>query len=101
MSSNNSFFGGLCGGIIGTLLSHPIDTARILRQTAKPIVFKNLYKGISAPLIGVGIEKSIVFGTFHNLEQSNINDFNKGLLSGLASTAVVSPMEKIKINLNC
>ena len=28
-----------------------------------------------------------------------MNDFNKGIISGLASTLIVTPMEKIKINL--
>jgi len=98
-SSNNSFLAGFCGGVIGTVLSHPIDTARILKQTAKPIIFKNLYKGIYAPLIGVGLEKAMVFGTFDNLHHSNMSDFSKGIISGLASTIIVTPMEKIKINL--
>ena len=39
------------------------------------------------------------FGTFDNLHNSNINDFSKGIISGLASTVIVTPMEKIKINL--
>lgn len=94
-----NFNAGVLGGIFGTLLSHPIDTTRILIQTQKPIHIKSLYKGITPPLIGVGLEKGIVFGTFYKLENSRLNDFQKGLISGLLSTFVVSPMEKMKIQL--
>lgn len=95
----NDFYAGLFGGVLGTLLSHPIDTARILVQTKNPIRIKHLVKGISPPLVGVGIEKSIVFGTFYSMENTNISTFNKGLISGLLSTVIVSPMEKLKIQL--
>jgi hypothetical protein len=37
-----------------------------LIQEKKPIDFKfrSLYRGLMAPLLGVGLEKAIVFGTY-------------------------------------
>lgn len=100
---DNSFISGTIGGIFGTILSHPIDTTRIMIQTNKPILIKNLYKGLTPPLFGIGLEKSIVFGTFYTINNNNyfndLSTFNKGMLSGLISTLVVSPVEQIKIML--
>ena len=94
---------GTFGGMFGTLLSHPIDTYRINKQTNNIINFKQLYKGLTPPLIGIGLEKSLVFGTFYSLESNNYTTnlpiFIKGTIAGFISTLVVSPVEYIKINL--
>lgn len=97
------FMNGIIGGWFGAIISHPIDTTRILKQTNKPIIIKHLYRGIIPPLIGIGLEKSIVFGTFYNLNNNiytkEYSSFYKGIISGLLSTVIVSPIEKIKIQL--
>jgi len=91
------FIYGVTGGAFGTFISHPLDTARILLQAGKKVNYKNLYRGIYPPLFGIGFEKAIVFGTFYNLEKTEMNTFNKGLIAGFLSTIVVSPVEKLKI----
>jgi len=100
---DNNFISGIIGGSFGIILSHPIDTMRIMIQTNKPIQLKMLYKGLYPPLFGIGLEKSIVFGTFYSLQESkyteSLSTFNKGMISGLISTLVVSPVEQIKIQL--
>ncbi len=65
----------------------------------KKIIFKfrNLYRGVSAPLIGVGLEKAIVFGTFENTIKYTKSDFISGGISGLSASLVVTPFERIKI----
>lgn len=90
---------GMVGGVLGTIMSHPIDTLKTLTQTNKTINVKRLYKGVVPPLIGIGIEKSIVFGTFYNLENTQMNTFTKGIIAGLCSTVIVSPVEQIKIQM--
>lgn len=97
----NDFINGTVGGMFGTLLSHPIDTARIMIQTKKPIEIRNLYKGVLPPLFGIGLEKSLVFGTFYTLdkfeETRDWKTFYKGMIAGFVSTLVVSPVEQVKI----
>lgn len=101
----SDYINGTVGGIVGTILSHPIDTIRIMIQTDHNIEFKQLYKrvyrGLSPPLIGIGLEKSLVFGTFYTLNRldatKELSIFNKGMIAGLVSTIVVSPVEQIKI----
>ena len=62
----DEFIYGCFGGIVGTFVSHPIDTIRINLQSLKKPQYdiRSLYKGIMSPIIGIGIEKAIVFGTY-------------------------------------
>ena len=96
------YLNGGISGIIGILLSHPIDTIKTHIQTGHKLntfapSFTNLYKGISAPLLGVGIEKAIVFGTYNYMFSKTDNIPLSGALSGLVASLVVTPYERIKI----
>lgn len=98
------FITGSIGGLTGLIISHPIDTikTRIQLGTAKnikdAIKMKNFYSGIRAPLIGIPLEKSIVFG-FYNLSKNyGLNNFTSGIIGGLMSTIIVTPIEYLKIN---
>ena len=94
-------YGGL-GGMFGILLSHPLDTIKTHIQTGKSFsAFKpsitNLYRGLTVPLIGVGIEKAIVFGTY-NYAMSKTNCIPlSGAIAGLSASLIVSPYERLKI----
>ena len=96
----NNYTKGCISGMTGILLSHPIDSIKTHNQTSTTI-FKynitNLYRGISSPLIGVGIEKAIVFGTYNHCKSNNLNIPTSGAISGLVASMVVSPYERIKI----
>lgn len=100
-------FGGFCG----ISLSHPFDTIRVRIQTEKKFTFKgikDIYRGVIPPLIGVMGEKTLVFGSY-NVANVNLtkyypdnpirNHFFSGLFAGLTCTSIVTPIEKIKINL--
>ena len=104
------FLYGWCGGILGTIISHPVDTIRVNFQSGiRPhYSIRSLYKGIVAPLIGIGMEKAVVFGSYHFLHEQlskfslfhrhkNMNNFVSGVGSGVVSTAVVTPVEYFKI----
>lgn len=106
------YVGGGLSGICGVILSHPFDTIKTNFQANKKMIlkpnlqtFKNLYKGITPPIIGVGLEKSIVFGTYeltkHFLDKKNNNDYINtalsGACSGLSASVIVTPFERIKI----
>jgi len=97
----NSYFQGAISGMFGILLSQPIDSLKthyqVNVQKQFQLSIKNLYKGVTSPLIGVGIEKSLVFGTYNYLRKNNYNIFLSGSISGLVASCVVTPYERIKI----
>lgn len=94
--------GGI-SGMFGIILSHPIDTVKTHIQSGIPLSKLNinpssLYKGIVAPLIGVGIEKAIVFGTYNYARKNlKLDVTSAGAISGLAASIIVTPYERIKI----
>ena len=106
ISNNSSYIikyinGGL-SGMCGIVLSHPIDTIKTHIQTGHKLntfkpSFNNFYKGITAPLLGVGIEKAIVFGTYNYMYSKTDNIPLSGAISGLMASLVVTPYERIKI----
>jgi solute carrier family 25 carnitine/acylcarnitine transporter 20/29 len=101
----DNFVYGSIGGLFGTFLSHPIDTIKTRLQTNQVYNIKDaikmgkLYNGLKAPLIGIPFEKSIVFGFYHLSKENNINNFWSGIIGGLMSTIIVTPVEYFKINL--
>jgi len=106
-SSNNShitkYINGGISGMCGVLISHPIDTIKTHIQmgnnlnTFKPS-FTNLYKGMTAPLIGVGLEKAIVFGTYNFMLSKTDNNIPlSGAIAGLIASFIVTPYERFKI----
>jgi solute carrier family 25 carnitine/acylcarnitine transporter 20/29 len=98
---SNYINGGL-SGMCGVLLSHPLDTIKTHIQTGNKLrtfkpSFTNFYKGISAPLLGVGIEKAIVFGTYNYMMTKTDNIPLSGAISGLVASFIVTPYERFKI----
>jgi hypothetical protein len=97
---NNYYIKGCMSGMTGIILSHPIDTIKTYRQTNGILFkynFRNLYRGISSPLIGVGIEKALVFGTYNYCRKNDYNIPLSGAFAGFLASIVVSPYERIKI----
>jgi hypothetical protein len=104
MIFDNYYFKGCISGMTGIILSHPVDSIKTAIQTNYLINYSmnNLYKGITSPLIGVGFEKAIVFGTYNYCKNNYCknNIFNipiSGAISGLTASLIVSPYERIKI----
>jgi solute carrier family 25 carnitine/acylcarnitine transporter 20/29 len=97
------FLSGMVGGMVGTVLSHPLDTAktRIQSGNSKTILDAikkgNLYRGVSAPLFGIGLEKLIVFGFYGECKKIGLSDGLSGLVGGFLSTIIVVPVDRIKI----
>ena len=96
------YISGGISGMCGIVLSHPVDTIKTHIQTGNKLntfkpSFTNFYKGISAPLLGVGIEKAIVFGTYNYMYSKTDNIPLSGAISGLVASLVVTPYERIKI----
>ena len=100
-NTNNSqirnFGYGYLAGMMGILASHPIDTLKTHYQQTNQLVFKKLYRGLLPPLLGVGLEKAIVFGVYESTIKYTNSDVISGGLSGLSASVVVTPFERIKI----
>jgi solute carrier family 25 carnitine/acylcarnitine transporter 20/29 len=90
---------GYISGMAGILVSHPFDTIKTNIQENKQISknLRVLYRGLIPPLIGVGLEKAVVFGVYHNTIQHTDSPFVSGAMAGLAASVVVTPFERIKI----
>lgn len=98
----NHYIKGAISGMCGILISHPIDTIKTHLQTHKTLStlqYKptHLYRGIISPLLGVGLEKSLVFGTYNYCRNNNLNIPFSGAFSGLVASLIVTPYERIKI----
>lgn len=101
------FINGAISGMFGIMLSHPIDTIKTSIQNNKKVKYnvRFLYRGILTALLGVGMEKAIVFGTYVNTKQYlQQKDFDKryinfllGLASGTSAAFIVTPVERLKI----
>lgn len=114
----NNYLAGMFGGIVGTIFSHPFDTIRIRKQLKLPLnitynefksqnykksfyplyITKSLYKGISSPLFGIALEKTIIFGTYNKLLTITNNKYLSAYIAGLCSCLIVTPIEKVKIH---
>ena len=101
MIFDNYYIKGCIAGMSGIVLSHPVDSLKTHFQTTKNLKFnysiRNLYSGITSPLIGVGFEKAIVFGTYNYCRNNQLNIPISGAISGLVASMIVSPYERIKI----
>lgn len=101
---NNDFINGLIGGFVGTIISHPVDTVKTRIQSNKfntiinAIKAGKLYSGLTPPLIGIMMEKSIVFGFYEKSKEYGFNNFTSGTIAGLISTLIVTPIDRLKIH---
>ncbi|CAD6235693.1 GSCOCG00007975001-RA-CDS [Cotesia congregata] len=119
------FLSGGVGGIFTVITGHPLDTIKVRLQTssgangvlytgtwdcAKKIArnegFRGFYKGMGAPLCGVAPIFAISFlgfGLGKRLQQTGpdheltaIQLFNAGAFSGVCTTIIMAPGERIK-----
>lgn len=107
----SDFINGLVGGAVGITISYPWSTIKNRTQIAssrgdvynfrsdmKRYGLPSLYNGFSSPFIGTLVEKSVLFAVFDHLsKKTNLNDFQKGIIAGAATTGVVTPYERIMI----
>ncbi|XP_033150284.1 mitochondrial basic amino acids transporter isoform X2 [Drosophila busckii] len=117
------FIAGLFGGAAGVLVGHPLDTVKVHLQTDDPrnpkykgtfhcmrVILLNdnvrgLYRGISSPMMGIGLVNAIVFGVYGNIQRISDNPnslmthFFAGATAGVAQGVICAPMELAKTRL--
>lgn len=117
------FIAGLFGGAAGVLVGHPFDTVKVHLQTDDPknpkyrgtfhclksILLsdniRGLYRGISSPMMGIGLVNAVVFGVYGNVQRlsdnpnSLMSHFWAGAVGGIAQSVICSPMELAKTRL--
>jgi hypothetical protein len=95
----NNYLSGCISGVSAILVSHPIDTIKTNYQENIKVSYslKTLYRGITAPIIGVGLEKALVFGTYDLVNNKCNNHAISGAIAGFTASFVVTPYERIKI----
>ena len=115
MENHINLIAGFSGGVLGSIVAHPIDTIRVryqtinyssiletIKDTYKQGRFKAFYRGITFPLIGISFEKAIVFSSYNYFKNKNLstnyflNVALSGYITGLLTTTVMSPIEVLK-----
>lgn len=100
------FVNGALSGMVGILMSHPIDTIKSNVQTRKlvPRTIRGLYQGVNPALAGMAFEKSVVFGTYENSRRffdkyssQSTSVALSGAVSGIVVSPIVAPTERLKI----
>ena len=116
----DTFVCGWVGGAAGVLVSHPLDTLRVLLQT-KSVSYSNaansllraegvvgFWKGMLSPLVAVGLWKAVMFSANSRALSALKADgdaslqpvwhsFVGGVAAGAAGLSIQSPFERIKI----
>lgn len=102
--NNNSLIIGSIIGFSQTIIGHPLDTLKTIKQSKKSVNFINLkdvrilLRGINYPLIINTSYNSTVFFVFEKMKKEKFNDIESGLFSGLISGVILSPFEYFKVN---
>lgn len=94
-----NYISGCISGVSAILVSHPIDTIKTNYQERLPIKVnpRTLYKGIVPPMIGIGLEKALVFGTYNTSYNYTQSHALSGAISGFTASFIVTPYERLKI----
>ena len=107
--------GGLCAGIVGTVIGFPLDTVKTRMQTgsahhshnllqvgmtvAKQEGLWSLYKGIGPPLISLSVLGTLTFtqySYFQELYQSNAGWDYRNYLAGISCSPVAGMVSTIE-----
>ena len=96
MNEYKSLISGFLSGTIHTIIGYPLDTLKTLKQSNIQNKNKNLFKGLSYPLIQISIINSVTFGSNHYLKKFNDNNISN-FYTGIISSFICTPLDKYKI----
>tara|TARA_Y100000817_G_scaffold309870_1_gene299658 strand:- start:929 stop:1597 length:669 start_codon:yes stop_codon:yes gene_type:complete len=100
------FFAGCMSGIVQTIVGHPLDTLKILKQNNKlirnniyNIHLKQLYSGVSMPLMQTPLACGVGFYVDEIINNYVCNHWISGFASGIVGSFLLCPFEYYKIHL--
>lgn len=92
---------GSVAGICQVFVGHPFDTVKVRLQsgtTLSDALSKNLYKGITSPLLGTSLCNAVVFTAYHNYgREVSSNPWVAGGIAGAIASFAYCPMELYKV----
>ena len=96
------FYSGLISGIFQTIIGHPLDTLKTIKQNNSNNNLKNskniyLYAGLKYPLIQNSIVCSTSFYTNYTLHKSFDNIYFSSFVTGIISSIIICPLDEYKI----
>ena len=96
------YVGGFLCGVSQAIVGHPLDTLKTWRQNQhkykQPTInCRNLWRGVSYPLIQLPIICSVSFGLYENIYSHTKQQQVAGAASGFLRCFVVTPLEYYKI----
>lgn len=93
------FLSGAISGTVQTIVGHPFDTIKTRIQNQNKISFciRNLYRGVTYPLLSSAIINAGIFGITETCYHHTNNYFVSGFISGVLMTPVITPFELLKV----
>lgn len=103
MEKIKPFLVGPAVGITQTIIGHPLDTLKTLKQNDIPIDFKKInikrmYYGVKYPMGLHIVFNSVAFTTFEMINNKINNEFVSGATAGMISGVIINPFDIYKIN---
>lgn len=96
-----TFLSGSLAGICQVLVGHPFDTVKVRLQAGSGVrdaLSKNLYRGVTSPLLGISFCNAVVFTAYHECGLAvSSNSWVAGGIAGAIASLVYCPMELFKI----
>ena len=93
----DNIIAGFGSGIMQAIIGHPMDTLKVYSQDTdfkRKIKIKNLYRGITYPLLTNSIICSINFSSFEYFKNTyNLSPLVAGGLSGIPTGIFINPIE--------
>lgn len=96
----NEFFAGCSSGILQSLIGHPIDTAKVLKQTRTPMHknFMYYYRGITYPTTFNILCTGITFDIHSRYKKYTGSHYYGGFLSGFTMAPIIYYFDVGKIH---
>lgn len=95
------FLAGMVSGTFQVISGHPFDTLKVNIQNNNSKYFnlnlKNLYRGMSYPLITNTFLVSLQFGVYNNFKENGYSNLTSSMFAGLATGITSSPIDRFKI----
>ena len=99
-----NYINGAVSGSVAAFVSHPFFRLKVAMQNEETITLKTnsnvkwLYNGVNRAMVGYGIEKMLIFGTYNSLTKHNVNPTVAGFISGIVASLSITPAEQLIID---